>query len=242
MPKPSPYPHHPVRVLRTLLGFPSADAFAKFTGVPAETIRNLEQGRRSVTSRVAKQIGIATGVFHGWLQTGNVARGKPINECGERLTKEEFENFAGIGSRRALDPNKGKLADKIEEYCFWATQLLRGAARRGRFAPCRYFLRMALRDAQAQFHLKKEADAEGMPELYSGSDWADYRKVCRLLSPTTQFRWNAALSENDQTKITELAAELDDLRAMLQRSSARCVKRRPPSKRSSPRRRIQRRA
>lgn len=161
MPRPSPYPKHPVRVLRTLLGFSSAEAFAKFTGVPAETIRNLEQGRRPVTRRVATQIAIATGVSHLWLQAGNVARGRPIGVMAEYLTKENFEAFAGISPRIFDDPNT---EDQISNLTFLIQALMRAAAKKRRVPQCSYFLTLAIRDAKKEFDLEKEM-VEAMREI-----------------------------------------------------------------------------
>jgi transcriptional regulator with XRE-family HTH domain len=244
MPKPSPYPHHPVRVLRTLLGFKSADAFAKFTGIPAETIRNLEQGRRAVTERVAKQIGIATGVFPGWLRTGQVARGEPIDAFGNQLTKETFESFSGIQARLKSDPNDGDEADRIDQFCENATALLRAAARKGRLPQCDYFLTMAVRDAAKKFRLEKakheettrELDKRFRPSIKFGEEgdlhFGNYYAAFRLLSPTAQFRWNAELEAGEDQESSVLLDEIANLQQVVEASFEIDAKQRP-SKRSS---------
>jgi transcriptional regulator with XRE-family HTH domain len=239
MPKASPYPHHPVRVLRKFLGFSSADAFAKFTGIPAETIRNLEQGRRSVTDRVARQIGIATGVFPGWLQTDQVARGKPNDAFGDPLTKEKFESFSGAQARLKSDPNNGDEASTIDQFCEYATALLRAATRKGRLPQCSYFLRMALCDAAEEFGLEKAIRKETTSELdkrFKASikfgeagelHFGNYYAASRLLSPTAQFRWDAELEAGDDQESSLLLDEITNLQQVVEASFEITAKQRP---------------
>lgn len=230
MPRPSRYPRHPVRVLRDHLGFRSAQSFAEFTGVPAETIRNLEQGRRAVTDRVAMQIGIATGVFPDWLREGNVARGKPIDAFGKPLSKEAFEQFAGVKARIAADPDHGDDADLIDDMCTALTALLRTAARKGRLPQCSYAIRLAVRDAANEFGLTKAMKNEDTTHLNerfrhtvrfgekSDLDFGDYIAASRLLSPTATFRWNAELGEERDSSSSDVLADIDLLQSVVEAS------------------------
>lgn len=188
MPIASRYPEHPVRVLRTTLGLGSAEKFGRFTGIPAETIRNLEQGRRPVTKHVAVQIGIATGVLYSWLMTGNWANGSPIDPMLKPLTKEAFEAFAGISPRREETFDlaiKTKLS-QIES-------LLRAAVRRHRLPACSYFLSIAFRQALEQFDLERETQEE-MIKLSPENPVLPFIKIRgpRPRAASAEFKFTAA--------------------------------------------------
>lgn len=230
MPKPSPHPKHPVRVLRKLLGFNSANSFAEFTGIPAETIRNLEQGRRSVTAAVARQIGIATGVAPTWLQSGTIARGKPMFYEHEELTKDVFEKYRGLNVGLDTDPNDGNEAEAIDDICEGVTALLRVAARKGRFAQCMHVLKMSLREAEKQFRLRcdhettADIDKRFGPSKRFGKnnelDWSNFYSAWRLLSPTSRFKWDAELAQNRTAKSSLLLDDIENLREVVEQSFA----------------------
>jgi transcriptional regulator with XRE-family HTH domain len=242
MPKASPFPRHPVRVLRKTLGFTSADAFARFTGIPAETIRNLEQGRRAVSHRIAFQIGVATGVARSWLLTGNTARGKPLDVLGRQLTKDEFEKFRGVGAKLDVDPNEGDEAEEIEAYCDHLAIFLRAAARQGRLNQCGFFVRIALEDAEKQLGLSKSVLSErrsNIDHLFRSStqfgeerelDWGNFYSAWKLLSPTAKFRWDAELSEKD-AGASEILDEIDNLRDVVAASFKLAKRMQQPSRR-----------
>lgn len=154
MPKPSPYPNHPVRVLRDHLGFSSAQAFAKFVGLPAETIRNLEQGRRAVTDRVASQIGIATLVTPDWLKVGNVARGQPVDVMGEPVDRGYLSAYDTRALMASSDEVPEIVESGVDSVRIWVTALVQAAARRGRLRGCWHFIILACRDAAIQFDIE----------------------------------------------------------------------------------------
>ena len=229
MPKPSPYPDHPVRVLRNLLGFPSAEKFATFVGVPAETIRNAEQGRQPVSERLAKLIGVATGVVPEWLMGGNEAKGPPRDIFKKLITKDEFEKYSGLKTRIKCDPNSEEWSDDIEGCCFFVAQLLRVAARAGRLPQCWYLLRMAQEEAAETLGLKQAWEEERTHELNarfdsrvtfgrdSEYDFGDYYRASFLLSATAQFRWDAAMNGSDSDR-EELLWEIENLRDVVEAS------------------------
>jgi hypothetical protein len=229
MPKPSPYPNHPVRVLRSLLGFPSAEKFAVFVGVPAETIRNAEQGRQPVTQRLAKLIAVATDVSAAWLMGGTEAKGPPINFIGQGLTKEAFEKYSGPQERHKCEPNSPEWSDEIEEVCSFAATLLRAAARRGRLPQCRHLLHLALSEAAEHLDIQQLWKSEEQHELNarfhtnvkfgrdSEFEFGDYSQACRLLSVTAQFRWDEMLTRDERDREWFLE-DIDKLRDVVEAS------------------------
>jgi transcriptional regulator with XRE-family HTH domain len=229
MPKPSPYPNHPIRVLRSLLGFPSAERFAAFVGVPAETIRNAEQGRQSVTPRLAKLIAAATDVSAAWLMGGTEAKGPPVTIFGEPLTKEAFEKYSGPQARLKCDPNSPEWANYIEETCAFAATLLRAAARRGRLPQCRHLLHAGLDEAAEHLDIPQLWKSERTDELNArfhsrvkfGDDseleFGDYHEASGLLSQTALFRWDKVLAGNERDREWFLE-EIDKLRDVVEAS------------------------
>src|SRR4051794_25330145 len=122
MPRPSPFPHHPVRVLRDYLGFTSAASFASFVGVPAETIRNVES-RHPLSDRLTKRIVVATGVLSDWLRQGNSATGVPVAWDGRPLPKRQDT----VGPTDPDDDDDS--VDLINDACAFVTDLMRAAIR-----------------------------------------------------------------------------------------------------------------
>jgi plasmid maintenance system antidote protein VapI len=233
MPKPSRYPKHPVRVLRKLLGFNTATAFASFVGIPAETIRNCEQGRCKVSQDVARRIGVATGLSPiGWLRSGNTAKGKPMSYENEELTPEVFNRYRGLTFGMKSDPNEEEWADDVDDMCQAVAALLRGAIRKGRFPQCKYSLMIYLREAEDAFGLKA---VERTPEIDKrlspqDDDWPAFYRAYRLLSPTHRFRWESELAERRTCDSSDVLYEIDGARDAVERSFS--IKRRQ-SKRSS---------
>lgn len=157
MPKPSRFPNHPIRVLRKELGFSSAAQFAKFVGIPVESIRKAELGDRPVKHRAATQIGTATGVLHTWLMTPGEAKGPPIDPNGNPLTKEGFDAYAG---HSPMQEDQARFDAAIRMHLDRIECLLKAAVPRRRFPACLYFLSIAFRQALEQFNLEPGTQEE----------------------------------------------------------------------------------
>lgn len=150
MPRPPTY-RHPLREIRTQTDYNSQPRFAELVGVSAATIQAIENGKLTLSRRLAMRIRTATGADHRELMKG--AKGRPITVYGKRYTKEFFDRW--ILRRDRGGTGGGGYAEQSK---FWADVLL-GAASQKRGAEARavhFAIAEALDEIAAECDLEEE--------------------------------------------------------------------------------------
>ena len=192
----------------------------------------------------------AIGISPEWLMDEAASAENPVSHSGmfkspaastfyhlsnEPFTREWFEKWTEKPRLPfvQIDPD-GDEARIIDDHCVALASMLRGAAQKGRFSVCIYYVRRLLETTKSNLRLKIQDD-DGIPGWLFGEEFesdegtttpTEIMGAWRMLSPAGKTKWSNAIAGNKSDR-ESLLNDLDDARAAVEASFS--AKRRPRS-------------
>lgn len=245
-------PNHRLTKLRTILG-KSREAFAQLVGIQAFTLRSYERGDRRLPEEIAERIFYATFISSDWLLDESASADKPRAFGGGEYTLAFYQSF-GFHDAKPVDVDWDPgLTIACMRVSHRVARLMRVALSKRKNLLCEFLLGKTISQLTKELHLEgsfREEMPAALPDdttrtMMMGGDFAppesfnpDNCKAALVLSTAMLFQWSAAVegTEADRAKVL---ADLDTVKALIQKSFERRAPNNPQSAAVKPLRKTQ---